>query len=565
MASLSWFTLFACVLIHTQTFVGNWWMGFATYGYWPIFWSTFQGLLYLSYPVFGLLSEVLQWNFKTILVSFILMAVSSIVMLITSTSWIIGVVYSLWPQIDNIILFILLLFLVTGIISVGMFEANAIQFGMDQMFEASSKQLSSFIRWYFWCAHIGATLMIYLVIGVCLYGFNCNVNNIHFNTIFDNLIVFFCWIAILSACIQLPVSIIGIIACVYYKKKFPIEQASRKPLRLIYSVLKYSYNHKQPERRSALTYWESDIPSRIDLGKHKYGGPFTYEQVESVKTVFRLLLLMLSLFGFHLSGDGYSVSTYIMNTAGCQTANVFLGFIGNPQHIGFLIVFLCIPLFEIFKLWKKRYYAISLESKIWIILFICLVNEALQSLYSIILQSKIYYCPKLEVVFHVSSILKCLVSNVNIASQNSTCQPFCSSPPVNDTVIYLSVIIMILHGLAYVLVFSSVLEFICAQSPNETKGLLIGLWYSMLSIKSFFINIIDTQVPMDTTDFNIYHGTKGVAIFISLAAFSIVCKKYRYRERNEIVNEQAMIEEQYERELLMNSNSLSYSSVLSVD
>ena len=145
---------------------------------------------------------------------------------------------------------------------------------------------------------------------------------------------------------------------------------------------------------------------------------------------------------------------------------------------------------------------------------------------------------------------------MNIATLNNTCQRFCSSPPVNDTVIDLSVIIMILHGLAYVLVFSTVLEFICAQSPNETKGLLIGLWYSMLSIKSFFINIIDTQVPMDTTEWNIYHGIKGVMIFISLAAFSIVCKKYKYRERNEIVNEQAMIEEQYERELLMNSDSL---------
>ena len=191
---------------------------------------------YLDY----LVSEVFRWNFKTILVSFILMAVSSIVMLVTSTVWIIGVDNSLWPQMHNIIVLVQVPFLVIGIISVGMFEANAIQFGMDQMFEASSKQLSSFIRWYFWCAHIGAIVMIYLVICVCLYGFNCKVNNIHFNTIFDDLIVFFCWIAILSSCIQLPVSIIGIIACVYYKKKFPIEQASRKPLRLIYNVLKYT-------------------------------------------------------------------------------------------------------------------------------------------------------------------------------------------------------------------------------------------------------------------------------------------------------------------------------------
>ena len=169
MANLSWFTLFACVLIHTQTIVGNWWMGFVAYDYWPLFWCTFQGLLYLSYPVSGLLSEVFQWNFKTILVSFILMAVSSIVMLITSTVQIIGLVYSLWPQIPHIIIAIELPSIMIGIISVGIFEANATQFGMDQMFEASSKQLSSFIRWYFWCAHIGATGMIYLVIGVSLW------------------------------------------------------------------------------------------------------------------------------------------------------------------------------------------------------------------------------------------------------------------------------------------------------------------------------------------------------------------------------------------------------------
>ena len=128
MANMSWFTLFACVLIHTQIFVGNWWLGFvAAYDYFVIFWSTFQGLLYLSYPVMGLLSEVFQWNFKTILVSFILMVVSSIVMLITSVVWIIGEVYSIWPAHIHFIIVTQVVFVVIGIISAGMFEANAIQ------------------------------------------------------------------------------------------------------------------------------------------------------------------------------------------------------------------------------------------------------------------------------------------------------------------------------------------------------------------------------------------------------------------------------------------------------
>ena len=118
MASLSWFTLFACVLIHKQTIVGNWWMGFATYGCWPVFWSTFQGLSYLSYPVLGLLSEVFRWNFKTILVSFVLMAVSSTTMLVTSTIWIIGqeqcIAYG--QHKFTIIIVIQVLFIMIGII-----------------------------------------------------------------------------------------------------------------------------------------------------------------------------------------------------------------------------------------------------------------------------------------------------------------------------------------------------------------------------------------------------------------------------------------------------------------
>ena len=37
--------------------------------------------------------------------------------------------------------------------------------------------------------------------------------------------------------------------------------------------------------RSALTYWENKIPSRVDLGKRKYGGPFSEEDVENVKNI----------------------------------------------------------------------------------------------------------------------------------------------------------------------------------------------------------------------------------------------------------------------------------------
>ncbi len=41
-------------------------------------------------------------------------------------------------------------------------------------------------------------------------------------------------------------------------------------LKTIYQVLKFAAKHKAPLSRSALTYWEEDIPSRMDLGKSRY-------------------------------------------------------------------------------------------------------------------------------------------------------------------------------------------------------------------------------------------------------------------------------------------------------
>ena len=62
-------------------------------------------------------------------------------------------------------------------------------------------------------------------------------------------------------------------------------------------VLNYARKNKYPRNHSVLTYWEEDYPSRLDLGKEKYGGPFSVEQVEDVKTVLRLVPLLISIVG----------------------------------------------------------------------------------------------------------------------------------------------------------------------------------------------------------------------------------------------------------------------------
>ena len=53
------------------------------------------------------------------------------------------------------------IFLVIAVATIGIFEANAVQFGMDQLMEASSTQLSSFIHWYYWSMHLGQQLSFF--------------------------------------------------------------------------------------------------------------------------------------------------------------------------------------------------------------------------------------------------------------------------------------------------------------------------------------------------------------------------------------------------------------------
>ena len=45
------------------------------------------------------------------------------------------------------------------------------------------------------------------------------------------------------------------------------------------------FQKEQVPNHNALTYWEKDYPSQLHLGGEKYGGPFSEEEVQDIKTV----------------------------------------------------------------------------------------------------------------------------------------------------------------------------------------------------------------------------------------------------------------------------------------
>ena len=106
-----------------------------------------QAGAYLLYPLLGWLADVYFTRYRFVQFSFIIMVIATIPMIIGA---------AIFMEISHPRAYFLLggLSLLIGLIGMGLFESTAIQFGMDQMLEASSNQLSTFIHWYYWSVNL---------------------------------------------------------------------------------------------------------------------------------------------------------------------------------------------------------------------------------------------------------------------------------------------------------------------------------------------------------------------------------------------------------------------------
>ena len=147
-------------------------------------------------------------------------------------------------------------------IGFGGYQANVVQLAIDQLHDASTAEIKSFITWYVWAA-IGGGMLEHLAIP-CITTSDENKN------IFRLTII----------CICLSIALILNSFCSHWLVKEPIGQ---NPFKLVYKVIKYAIRTKCPRCMSAFTYCEDNLPSRVNFGKRKFGGPFTIEQVKDVK------------------------------------------------------------------------------------------------------------------------------------------------------------------------------------------------------------------------------------------------------------------------------------------
>ena len=258
-----------------------------------------NALLFLFYPLAGFLADV-RWGrytavknslcflfWSVVLMAFVagLGMLGSTTMLVQSTA---NYYYESLTTTEIITIAVLcLVFGVPGLCglmlcfsSIVTFSANVIQFGFDQLHDSPAESSTLYIHWYVWTNQVGLFLFR-LPSAVFSYDFTkymaCAATSVF------TLVAFI---------------LLGITLCFekYKRHWFLIESGSTNPYKLVYKVLKFAKDHTNPIRRSAFTYCEDELPSRLDLGKEKYGGPFTTEQVENVKAFLGIVRVLMTIF-----------------------------------------------------------------------------------------------------------------------------------------------------------------------------------------------------------------------------------------------------------------------------
>ena len=225
-----------------------------------------------------------------------------------------------------------------GTCGVGGFYTSMLPFTLDQMIGASAEELSAAIQWYLW-GFFGGMFAVKMSLCIPL------IITIHFPSILPT---------ILLALGSLSLSAVLIMDCLCHKW-LDTRDKTGNPMKLIYEVLKYARKNKCPRLRSAFTYIDEEQPSRLDFGKHKFGGPFTEEEVEDVKTVFRLTPLLVAVVG------PATMSFSILDQFGLHTIETSMKTFDCVSEMkmtmSYLALFVLIPVHRIFvcRMFKKYF------------------------------------------------------------------------------------------------------------------------------------------------------------------------------------------------------------------
>ena len=485
-------------------------------------------LIYLFYPLAGCLADIRWGRYKTVVNSLCFIFWGFLIGIPLGGLTTVGFVPLFHPWLNNALkitcyfvgavfgipTFLVLILVVSSIIA---FSANVIQFGLDQLHDAPTDDSVLYVYWYVWTVYVGLFFV---------KSFNFMTSSALPDTYSHEVFVD----AYYPTAIGFALVLLGIALCVHkFKSRWfqLIDSGATNPYKLVFRVIKFAKEHSHPIRRSAFTYCEDELPSRLDLGKEKYGGPFMTEEVENVKVFVGILCVLLTLGPIFLVD--VATSNIIFVAYSSQFAESDFDGKFTP------LVLDCIP---------------PLVVVITIPLYLCLLRPFIHD-----------YVPGMLKRMGLGMILlliSCVCTLVmGLVKQNETSFDdydhgtlfsYCQISPFFVFFQY------VLSAFWYMLFYIATYEFIFAQSPHSMKGLLIGTFFAikgifqLLGVLLLFMPIA-TSCHFSGTKFPIcgfiYYLINIVVALVGIVAFIIVSRRYQYRQRDEPDNIYRYAEEYY--------------------
>ncbi len=468
------------------------------------------------YPIAGLLADVRFGRYQFIRVSQSILWVAMVLSVLNVCVYELGYsTYTIMITLHSV------KYLVVAV-ALGGFQANIVQFGIDQLFDASSVQIMKFISWYVWL-YFFCNVVLQIVQG-CL----CKGSK-----------------SLVEIVVLLSVSI-GVVSDFFFRSHLIVEPATSNPLKQIYKVLLYVKRNKYPLLRSAFTYWEDKPYSRMDLAKLKFGGPFTTEQVEDVKTFFRMIIVIFC-FSFMVSSVFLLIAITLKGMynfrdkdyeSSCSFTAHYWWHCSRRMLVnlsGYLVVTFGVPLYQL-----------VLNPCCTRVAFFCTIAKKMVAGIVAVL-----VCNVILLVLEVSGYLytKQAVSSDQIKA--IPCLLLATSKDLElGRTLQMSfawlVIPNVIDGVALYMVAKAAMEFLCAQSPYSMKGLLIGVSYATVGLSIFFVSLMDLPFKQlfKHTKSNVGCATWFVLASlcvcgVSLLVICCIIKWYSRRRRDEnIHNEQ---------------------------
>ena len=527
----------------------------------------FIGAWLLFYPLAGYLADIRYGRYKVVtlglkMIWFGILALVVIYLVLyyvgsdlIGDNWINNFFYGFWQDNNLLVVFgatltgvIIVTYLIVSI-GFAAFAANVIQFGIDQLQDLPAKSSFLFIQWHLLTLYTGVAM------GKLVWStFIITITIASLETALGYLLLGIVFILFILA---VPLSL-----CIARLKWFTINTHIGNPYREVAQIVGFARMHKVPIRRSAFTYWEDDIPTGLDLGKSKYGGPFTTDQVESVKAFFGILSLLLSLGPFFTADIAASaflpilkhhlnnwVPVWFQTDRNLNTLLYFMFANGGTLYPLFIIIMILIFLMFIYPFFQR--YIPGILKRIGIGL--CLVTVSL--LCSLLLDTVGHILPSGQnatSVFNPGLIVNKTYMNDNYSFSYVQ---FVDAPPLQLSP-YILIVQNFLIAAAYILIYGGVFEFICAQSPHSMKGVLIGIFFA---VKGLFqlIGVLGILLPFSFWQTSpraglVYFLVNIVISVVGVVAFIVAAKRYQYRQRDDFCNIRKYIEEFYEKEVQHN-------------